>query len=54
MGIKQEELEAFMQQENDDIFAVMETWWNDLHKWVLQWIAINPSQRIVKEGKMLE
>ncbi|PKU47234.1 rna-directed dna polymerase from mobile element jockey-like [Limosa lapponica baueri] len=31
MGNKQEELEAIVQQENYDIVAIMETWWDDLH-----------------------
>lgn len=33
MDIKQEELEAFVQQENYDIVAIMEVWQNDLHNW---------------------
>lgn len=33
MGIKQEELKALVQQENDAILAILETWWNDLHNW---------------------
>ena len=33
MGKKQEELEAIVQLENSDIVAVMETWWDDSHKW---------------------
>ena len=31
MGNKQEELEAILQQENYDIVAITETWWDDLH-----------------------
>ncbi|GAB0206513.1 hypothetical protein GRJ2_003116900 [Grus japonensis] len=31
MGNKQEELEAIVQQENYDIVAIMETWWDDSH-----------------------
>jgi len=34
MGNKQEELEAVAQQENYDIVAIMETWWDDLHNWI--------------------
>ena len=33
MGNKQEELEAIVQQENYDIVAIMETWWDDSHNW---------------------
>ncbi|PKU43826.1 mitochondrial fission process protein 1 [Limosa lapponica baueri] len=33
MGNKQEELEAIVQQENYDIFAITETWWEDSHNW---------------------
>lgn len=33
MDIKQEELEAIVQQENRDTIAIMETWWNDSHNW---------------------
>ncbi|PKU36680.1 adaptin ear-binding coat-associated protein 1 [Limosa lapponica baueri] len=33
MGNKQEELEAIVQQENYDIVAITETWWDDLHNW---------------------
>ncbi|KAK4830652.1 hypothetical protein QYF61_012495 [Mycteria americana] len=33
MGNKQEELEAIVQQENDDIVAITETWWDDSHNW---------------------
>ena len=31
MGIKQEELEAIVQQKNYDIVAITETWWGDSH-----------------------
>ncbi|GAB0180245.1 hypothetical protein GRJ2_000489800 [Grus japonensis] len=33
MGNKQEELEAIVQQENYDIVAITEIWWDDLHNW---------------------
>ncbi|PKU36248.1 mitochondrial fission process protein 1 [Limosa lapponica baueri] len=33
MGNKQEELEAIVQQENYDIVAITETWWEDSHNW---------------------
>ncbi|KAK4810734.1 hypothetical protein QYF61_007708 [Mycteria americana] len=33
MSNKQEELEAIVQQENYDIVAITETWWDDLHDW---------------------
>lgn len=33
LGNKEEELEAFRQQENCDIAVIMETWWVDLHNW---------------------
>ncbi|PKU45732.1 mitochondrial fission process protein 1 [Limosa lapponica baueri] len=33
MGNKQEELEAIVQQENYDIVAITEMWWDDLHNW---------------------
>ncbi|PKU31484.1 adaptin ear-binding coat-associated protein 1 [Limosa lapponica baueri] len=33
MGNKQEELEAIIQQENYDIVAITETWWEDSHNW---------------------
>ena len=33
MGNKQEELEAIVQQENYDIVAIMETWWDGSHNW---------------------
>ncbi|KAK4832625.1 hypothetical protein QYF61_024606 [Mycteria americana] len=33
MGNKQGELEAITHQENYDIVAVTETWWDDLHNW---------------------
>ena len=40
-----------MQQKNYDIAAVMETWWDDSQTGVLQWMAINSSERIGKEGE---
>ena len=33
MGNKQEELEAMMKQENYDVVAVTETWWDVSHDW---------------------
>ncbi|KAK4816775.1 hypothetical protein QYF61_022887 [Mycteria americana] len=33
MGNKQEELEAIVHQENDDMVAITETWWDDSHNW---------------------
>ena len=30
---EQEELEAIVQQENYDIVAITETWWDDSHNW---------------------
>ena len=33
MDNKQEELEAIAQQENYDIVAITETWWDDSHNW---------------------
>ena len=33
MSNTQEELEAIVQQENYDILAVTETWWDDSHNW---------------------
>ncbi|GAB0208671.1 hypothetical protein GRJ2_003332800 [Grus japonensis] len=33
MGNKQEHLETIVQQENYDIVAVTETWWDDSHNW---------------------
>ncbi|KAK4830584.1 hypothetical protein QYF61_011819 [Mycteria americana] len=33
MGNKQEELEGIVQQENYDIVAITETWWDDSHNW---------------------
>ncbi|KAK4820971.1 hypothetical protein QYF61_009437 [Mycteria americana] len=33
MGKNQEELEATVQQENYDIVAIMEMWWDDSHNW---------------------
>ena len=33
MGNKQEELEAIVQQENYDIAAITETWWDNSHDW---------------------
>ncbi|KAK4825626.1 hypothetical protein QYF61_001306 [Mycteria americana] len=33
MGIKQEELEAIVHQENYDIVSITETWWDDSHNW---------------------
>ena len=33
MGNKREELEAIVQQENYDIVAITETWWDDLQNW---------------------
>ncbi|GAB0206524.1 hypothetical protein GRJ2_003118000 [Grus japonensis] len=33
MGNKQEEVEAIVQQENYDIVAITETWWDDSHNW---------------------
>ncbi|KAK4823371.1 hypothetical protein QYF61_001719 [Mycteria americana] len=32
-GNKQEDLEAIVQQENYDIVAITETWWDDSHNW---------------------
>ena len=31
MGNKQEELEAIVQQENYDVVAIVEAWWDDSH-----------------------
>ncbi|KAK4828839.1 hypothetical protein QYF61_000896 [Mycteria americana] len=33
MGKKQEELEAIVHQENYDMVAITETWWDDSHNW---------------------
>ncbi|KAM9628635.1 uncharacterized protein ACIBXB_017819 [Morphnus guianensis] len=33
MGNEQEELESIVQQENCDIVAITETWWDDSHNW---------------------
>ncbi|OWK54263.1 hypothetical protein RLOC_00003146 [Lonchura striata] len=33
MGNKQEELEAMVQQQNHDVVAITETWWDDSHSW---------------------
>jgi len=33
MGNKQEELEAFVQQDSYDLVAITETWWDDYHDW---------------------
>ncbi|PKU31497.1 mitochondrial fission process protein 1 [Limosa lapponica baueri] len=33
IGNKQDELEAIVQQENYDIVAITETWWDDSHNW---------------------
>ncbi|KAK4818760.1 hypothetical protein QYF61_018932 [Mycteria americana] len=33
MGKTQEKLEAIMRQENYDMVAIMETWWDDSHNW---------------------
>ncbi|KAK4806160.1 hypothetical protein QYF61_001083 [Mycteria americana] len=33
MGNKQEELEAIVRQENYDMVAITETWWDDSHNW---------------------
>ncbi|KAK4810710.1 LOW QUALITY PROTEIN: hypothetical protein QYF61_007684, partial [Mycteria americana] len=33
MGNKQEELEAIVHQENYDMVAITETWWDDSHNW---------------------
>ncbi|KAK4831229.1 hypothetical protein QYF61_016327 [Mycteria americana] len=33
MGNKQEELEAIVHQENYDMVAIMEIWWDDSHNW---------------------
>jgi len=46
----------FMQWENYDIIAITETWWDNSHNWsaameVLQWMAINSSEGIGKEGE---
>ena len=30
---KQEELESIVQQENYDVVAITETWWDDSHNW---------------------
>ena len=35
MGNKQEELEAIVRSESNDIVAITETWWNDSHSWSL-------------------
>ena len=35
MSNKQEELEAIVQQENYDIVAIVETWWDDSHNWIV-------------------
>ena len=51
MGNKQEELEAIVQQENYDIVAITQTWWDDCTTVVLQWMAINSSEWTGKEGE---
>ncbi|TRZ07386.1 hypothetical protein HGM15179_019724 [Zosterops borbonicus] len=33
MGNKQEDLEAMVQQQSYDVVTIMETWWDDSHKW---------------------
>ena len=33
MGNKQEELKAIVHQENYDMVAITETWWDDSHNW---------------------
>jgi len=33
MGNKQEELEAFVQQDSYDLVTITETWWGDPHDW---------------------
>ena len=33
MGNKQEELEAFVQQDSYDLVTITETWWDDSHDW---------------------
>ncbi|KAJ7400797.1 mitochondrial fission process protein 1 [Pitangus sulphuratus] len=33
MSNRQEELEAIMQYESYDVFAIIETWWDDSHDW---------------------
>ena len=33
LGNKQEELEAMMGLENNDLVAIRETWWNESHNW---------------------
>ncbi|TRZ10607.1 hypothetical protein HGM15179_016504 [Zosterops borbonicus] len=33
MGNKQEELEVIVQQQNYDVVAITETWWDDSHSW---------------------
>jgi len=32
-GNKQEELEAIVQQDSNDLVAITETWWDDFHDW---------------------
>ena len=51
MGSKQNELEAIVQQENYDIDAITETWWDDHTTGVLQLMAINSSEGTEKEGE---
>jgi len=33
MGSKQEELEAIVQQDSNDLVAITEMWWDDSHDW---------------------
>ncbi|PKU33632.1 rna-directed dna polymerase from mobile element jockey-like [Limosa lapponica baueri] len=50
MGNKQEELEATVHQENYDVVAITERWWDDSHDWSAA-LAANSSEETGKEGE---
>jgi len=49
-GNRQEELEAIMQQENYNVVAIKETWWDDSHYWSAAMNIYQPFSRD-KQGR---
>ena len=51
LGNKQEELEATVLLENDDIVAITETWWDDSHDWSVAINGYKLFRKAKKEGR---
>lgn len=51
---EQEELEDAVQQENCEVVAITETWWNDTHNWSAAVNGNKPSEGAGQEGEVLK